>query len=210
MIRSIESICNSISIRFRRYFVTGFLLVVPVAATVLVMKWLFDTVDSILAPSLEKIFGRDIPGIGLIAIIVLIYLAGIVATNVIGRRLFQHGESLLIKVPMVRELYNTFKQVLESVMMPQKGGFKEVVMVEFPTPGMSTIGFITNRLKDDSEQELVSVYIPTTPNPTSGFMEIIPSKDIKRIAMSVEDAIKMIVSGGMVSPEVIRRKAEPL
>ena len=104
---------------------------------------------------------------------------------------------------MVREIYGVFKQVLESVMLPHKGGFKEVVLVEFPRPGMKTIGFITNRVKDVSGQNLVNVYIPTTPNPTSGYLEIIPEEDIVRLDMPIDDAIKMVVSGGMVSPEVI-------
>jgi uncharacterized membrane protein len=187
----------------RRHFLTGILVVVPLAATILILKWLFEAIDGILEPAVEAIFGHPIPGIGFGVIIILLLLAGIIASNVFGRKVIQRSEDFLKEVPMVREIYGVFKQVLESVMLPHKGGFKEVVLVEFPRPGMKTIGFITNRVKDVAGHNLVNVYIPTTPNPTSGYLEIIPEEDIVRLDMPIDDAIKMVVSGGMVSPEVI-------
>ena len=187
----------------RRDFLAGILVIVPLAATILILKWLFVSIDGILAPVVATAFGHHIPGIGFAAIIVLIYLTGLIASNIVGKKAIQRGESLLGEVPMIREIYKTFRQVLESVMLPHKGGFKEVVLVEFPRPGMKTIGFITNRVKDRSGKDLVNVYIPTTPNPTSGYLEIIPADDVVRIDMTVEEAIKMVVSGGMLSPEVI-------
>ncbi len=198
-----KSVLAGLTSGLRRYFLAGILAILPLAVTILVLKWLFELIDGILAPAVETGLGRSIPGIGFVAFILLILLAGVVASNVLGRRIIQRGEKLLADVPMVRELYKTFKQVLESVMMPHKGGFKEVVLIEFPRPGMKTIGFVTNRLKDASGSDLVSVYIPTTPNPTSGYLEILPEGDVVKLAMSVEDAIKMIVSGGMVSPPTL-------
>ena len=192
--------------RVRRYFLTGVLVLVPLAATLLIFKWLFDAIDGILEPAVEAIFGRPIAGIGFVAIIVLIFLAGIIASNVVGRKVIQRGESLVDELPMVRELYNTFKQILQSVILPQKGGFREVVLVEFPRPGMKTIGFVTNRVKDTKGNKLVNVYIPTSPNPTSGYLEIIPEEDVVTIDMPIDDAIKMVVSGGMVSPEIIDKR----
>ena len=192
--------------RVRRYFLTGVLVLVPLAATLLIFKWLFDAIDGILEPAVEAIFGRPIAGIGFVAIIVLIFLAGIIASHVVGRKVIQRGESLVDELPMVRELYKTFKQILQSVILPQKGGFKEVVLVEFPRPGMKTIGFVTNRVKDTKGNKLVNVYIPTSPNPTSGYLEIIPEEDVVTIDMPIDDAIKMVVSGGMVSPEIIDKR----
>jgi len=189
--------------RVRRDFLTGILVLVPLVATLLIFKWLFDAIDGILEPAVEAIFGRPIAGIGFGAIIVLIFLAGIFASNVIGRKVIQRAESLVEELPMVREIYNTFKQVLQSVILPHKGGFKDVALVEFPRPGMKTIGFVTNHIKDAAGNKLVNVYIPTTPNPTSGYLEIIPEEDIVLIDMPIDEAIKMVVSGGMVSPEVI-------
>jgi len=196
--------------RVRRYFLTGVLVLVPLAATLLIFKWLFDAIDGILEPAVEAIFGRPIAGIGFVAIIVLIFLAGIIASNVVGRKVIQRGESLVDELPMVRELYNTFKQILQSVILPQKGGFKEVVLVEFPRPGMKTIGFVTNRVKDTKGNKLVNVYIPTSPNPTSGYLEIIPEEDVVTIDMPIDDAIKMVVSGGMISPEVIDKPKQDI
>ncbi|MCJ7522309.1 MAG: DUF502 domain-containing protein [Dehalococcoidia bacterium] len=189
--------------RVRRYFLTGVLVLVPLAATLLIFKWLFDAIDGILEPAVEAIFGRPIAGIGFVAIIVLIFLAGLFASNVIGKKVIQRGESLLEDLPMIREIYVTLKQILQSVILPNKGGFREVVLVEFPRPGMKTIGFVTNRIKDMEGKKLVNVYIPTTPNPTSGYLEIIPEEDVVKIDMSIDDALKMVLSGGMVSPDVI-------
>jgi len=189
----------------RRDFLAGILVIVPIAATLLILKWLFDAVDGILEPAVEAIFGRPIAGIGFGILIILIYLAGLFVSNFIGKKIVERAESLLKEVPMIREIYSTFKQILQSVILPHKGGFREVVLVEFPRPGMRTIGFVTKRVTDMSGQKLVNVYIPTTPNPTSGYLEIIPEADVIHLDMPVDDAIMMVVSGGMVSPEVIDR-----
>jgi len=130
-------------------------------------------------------------------------LAGIIGANVIGKRIIRRSELFLAAVPMVRSIYNTFKQVLESVILPTKGGFKEVVLVEFPRLGMRTVGFVTNRVKDNAGRDYVNVYIPTTPNPTSGYLEIIPADEVTPTGWSVEDAVKIVISGGMISPPVI-------
>ena len=193
--------------RVRSYFLTGVLALVPLAATLLIFKWLFDAIDGILEPAVEAIFGRPIAGIGFVAIIVLIFLAGLFASNVIGKKVIQRGESLLEDLPMIREIYVTLKQILQSVILPNKGGFREVVLVEFPRPGMKTIGFVTNRIKDMEGKKLVNVYIPTTPNPTSGYLEIIPEEDVVKIDMSIDDALKMVLSGGMISPEIIDKRS---
>jgi uncharacterized membrane protein len=198
-----RSAWSRVSTRLRRDLLTGMIVIVPLGATILIFKWLFFSVDGILQPAVDAIFGRPIVGIGFAAAIVLVYLAGLVGRNFIGRRVIRAGESVITEVPMVKEIYNTFKQVLESVILPQRGGFKEVVLVEFPRPGMKTLGFVTNRIKNASGEELLNVYIPTTPNPTSGYLEIMPARDAVSLNMSVEDAVKMVVSGGMVSPAVI-------
>lgn len=202
--RAASRSCSSYQGHLRRDFLAGLLIVVPLAATVLILKWLFQSIDGILAPAVDAIFGRHIPGIGFGAIMVMIYLAGVAARNMFGWKAIQRGESLLEEVPMIREIYSTVKQVLESVMLPHEGAFKEVVLVEFPRAGMRTIGFVTNRVRDSSGKDLVNVYIPTTPNPTSGYLEIVPEDEVFHVDMPIDQAIKMVVSGGTVSPEVIR------
>jgi len=187
----------------RRGFLAGVLVILPLVATIVVLVWLFNSIDGLLSPVVELIFGRPVPGVGFAAILILIYLAGIFATNVLGRTAIRYGESLLARVPMVREIYNTTRQILDSVMLSRKTSFREVVLVEFPRAGMRTIGFVTNRMQDSSGQELLSVFIPTAPNPTSGFLEIVSADRVVPTSMPVDEAMKMIISAGMVSPAII-------
>ena len=187
----------------KRNLLAGIIVVVPIAGTIFILHWLFFSIDGLLAPLVEAIFGRNIVGVGFIMMLIVVYLAGIIGANVIGKRIIRRSELLLTAVPMVRSIYNTFKQVLESVILPTKGGFKEVVLVEFPRLGMRTVGFVTNRVKDNAGRDYVNVYIPTTPNPTSGYLEIIPADEVTPTGWSVEDAVKIVVSGGMISPPVI-------
>ena len=188
-------------------FLAGILIVVPLAAVFLILRWVFMAIDDILEPLVELIFGRPITGIGFLATVILIYLAGVFARNVLGIQLINYTESLMTRIPVARGMYTTFKQAMHNLMLPQTGAFKEVVLVEFPRPGMRTIGFITNRVTDDSDQNLVNVYIPTAPNPTSGFLEIMPESLVTHLDLSVEAAMKMVLSGGMVSPSVIKSAA---
>lgn len=187
----------------KRNLLAGIIVVVPIAGTIFILHWLFFSIDGLLAPLVEAIFGRNIVGVGFIMMLIVVYLAGIIGANVIGKRIIRRSELFLAAVPMVRSIYNTFKQVLESIMLPTKGGFKEVVLVEFPRLGMRTVGFVTNRVKDNAGRDYVNVYIPTTPNPTSGYLEIIPADEVTPTGWSVEDAVKIVVSGGMISPPVI-------
>ena len=187
----------------KRNLLAGIIVVVPIAGTIFILHWLFFSIDGLLAPLVEAIFGRNIVGVGFIMMLIVVYLAGIIGANVIGKRIIRRSELFLAAVPMVRSIYNTFKQVLESVMLPTKGGFKEVVLVEFPRLGMRTVGFVTNRVKDNAGRDYVNVYIPTTPNPTSGYLEIIPADEVTPTGWSVEDAVKIVVSGGTISPPVI-------
>jgi len=192
-----------------RNFVAGLIILTPIAATILIMKWLFDAIDGILEPVVELIFGRPIAGIGFAVILIVIYLAGLVVATVLGRRAVRFGESLMTKVPMVSQIYNTTKQVADSLTLSQKGAFKEVVLVEFPRPGMQTVGFVTNRVVDGSGHELLNVFIPTAPNPTSGFFQMIPPGNTSRTNLSVEEGMKLVLSAGMVSPEVIESRPAP-
>jgi len=150
--------------------------------------------------------GRTIPGLGLAIMILLIYLAGVVATNVIGRRLIRYGESLLARVPLFRYLYTGIKQILESFAAPAGGGFLQVVLVEFPKKGMRAIGFVTSESPVESGEKLLNVFIPTSPNPTSGYLEIVRESDVVRTNISIDDALKMVLSGGKVSLQEVTDK----
>jgi uncharacterized membrane protein len=185
--------------KLRTQFITGILVVVPIGAAILILRWLFFTFDNLLQPVAKSLLGYTIPGLGLVIIVVLIYLAGVVATNVIGRRLIRYGESLLARVPLFRYLYTGIKQILQSFATPREGGFLQVVLVEFPKKGMRAIGFVTSESSVESGEKLFSVFIPTSPNPTSGYLEIVKENDIIKTNISIDDALKMVLSAGKVS-----------
>lgn len=189
--------------KLRRQFLTGILVVVPIGATILILVWIFTTIDNILQPAIRSVWEHTIPGVGFGITIVLIYLVGIIASNVVGRRLIHYGESLLAKVPVFRLLYSGIKQILESFSAPGKAGFLQVVLVEFPRKGMMTIGFVTHESSEESGEKLLNIFIPTSPNPTSGFLQIAREDEVIRTNLSVDDAFKMIISGGKVSPKEV-------
>lgn len=185
-------------------FLEGLLVVVPIVIAIWVLVWVFSAIDGILQPTIRAILGRRLPGVGLAIGLVLIYVVGVIADNVLGRRLIRFGESLLARVPLFRYVYTGVKEFLRQFSAPGKGGFAQVVMVEFPKNGMKAIGFITNEVISESGEKIFSVFIPIAgPNPTTGFLEIVKEEDIVRTTISVEEAVKMVVSAGAISsPEV--------
>lgn len=192
--------------KLRRQFLAGIIVVLPIGATILILAWIFVNVDNILQPVIGRILGRTIPGVGFGITVVLIYLTGVFASNFVGRRLIRYGESLLAKVPVVRPLYSGIKQILESFSTPGTTGVMQVVLIEFPRKGIRTIGFVTNELSGEPGKKLLSIFIPTSPNPTSGFLEIVNEGEIIRTDISVDDALKMIVSAGRVTPKEVAEK----
>lgn len=203
---SLRAYWNWLGKKLRAQFVAGVLTIVPVAATILILVWVFVYIDNILQPIIRSIWGHQIHGVGFGVVIVLIYLAGVVASNVVGKRLIRLGESALPWIPVARQLYSGIKQTLESFCMPRRAGFMQVVLTEFPRKDMRVIGFITNELGDEPDKKLLTVFIPTSPNPTSGFLQIVREEEITRTDISVEDALKMVVSAGRVSPKEISDK----
>lgn len=195
--------------KLRTQFGTGILIVVPIGVTILIFVWIFVVLDNILQPVIRSIWGRTVPGVGFGVTIVIIYLAGVIASNIVGRRVIHYGESLLAKVPAARQLYAGIKQILEGFSKPGKTGFMQVVLVEFPKEGMRAIGFITNESYGKSGERLLNVFIPTSPNPTSGFLEIVTEDKVIRTNISVDDALKMVVSAGRVSLQEVSDKLSP-
>jgi uncharacterized membrane protein len=185
--------------RLRIQFGAGILVVVPIIIAILILVWLFNYIDNIAQPVAESLLGRTIPGLGFGILVLLIYLTGVVATSLIGNRLIRYGESLLVRVPLFRYLYTGIRQILQSFTSPREGGFLQVVLVEFPKKGMRAIGFVTSESRVESGEKLFSVFIPTSPNPTSGYLEIVRESDIIKTDISVDDALKMVLSAGKVS-----------
>ncbi|HEY40546.1 MAG TPA: DUF502 domain-containing protein [Dehalococcoidia bacterium] len=189
--------------KLRAYFLAGILVTVPLGLTVWILLWIFNGIDGFLQPIVERIFGHNIPGVGFGVTVVLIFIVGVVASNVLGRRFLRYGESLLNRLPVARYLYNGIRQIMQAFAAPDKTGFMQVVLVEFPRKGTRTLGFITNETPDESGKKLLNIFIPTSPNPTSGFLQIIEEDQIIRTNLSVDDALKMVVSGGRVSPREV-------
>ena len=197
--------------RFRRYFLAGILVTSPILITAYV-TWLIVTfVDTQVAGMLPKSLDfttklpHQIPGIGLIISIITITFIGAITPGFIGRTLLKAGERILNKMPVVRSIYGAIKQIMETVMSTNSESFREVVLVEYPRKGIWVIGFVTGETKGEvqtlNKEKLINVFIPTTPNPTSGFLLFLPKKDLVYMAMKVEDAVKMVISGGIVTPK---------
>lgn len=189
-----------------RHFLAGILVVAPIGVTIWILLWILLTIDSFVQPVMRTILGRTVPGVGLGITILLVYIVGVITSNVIGRRIVRFGESLLARVPVFRYLYSGIKQFLESFAAPGKAGFTQVVLVEFPRKGMKAMGFITGELTDESGRKMFSVFIPTTPNPTTGFLEIVGQDELVRTDISVEEAMKFIVSAGATSTAETKAK----
>ena len=197
--------------RFRRCFLAGILVSSPILITAYVTWMIITFIDNqvagILPESLDftKKLPHQIPGLGLIISIIAITFIGALTPGFIGRTLLKTGERVLDKMPVVRSIYGAIKQIMETVMSTNSESFREVVLVEYPRKGIWVIGFVTGETKGEvqtlNKEKLINVFIPTTPNPTSGFLLFLPKKDLVYMAMKVEDAVKMVISGGIVTPK---------
>ncbi len=184
--------------------ITGLFVVIPIGITLFILKFLFNFTDGILGSYLDELFvlvthhELHIPGLGIITGIVVIYLAGLLGTNVLGTQLLKLGDNLLSRIPLVKSIYSSSKQ-LTKVFKEGKASYRRAVFVEWPRPGVRSIGFVTAEVERGGER-LVVVYIPTMPNPTSGFALFFREDEVQDSGMTVEDAVKFVVSGGVVVP----------
>jgi uncharacterized membrane protein len=189
--------------RLRTHFLAGLLVVVPIAASILVLVWVFRTIDDLLQPFIKEIFGHTIVGLGFAITIVLVFVVGIIAGNYVGKRLIQLGDSILKRVPLFRQIYTGATQVMEGLSGTgaiTKAAFREVVLVEYPTNRMTHVAFITNEFTAADGRKLFAVYLPSTPVPWSGFSGIVTEDMITRTTISVDEALKMVISGVLIAP----------
>jgi uncharacterized membrane protein len=197
--------------RLRAYFLAGILITAPIGITVYLAWLVISFVDSRITPMIPAKYNPEnylpfaLPGLGLLILIVLLALIGALMAGYVGR-LVTHGyEGLLNRMPVVRGVYAAIKQIVEAVLAQKAQAFREAVLVEYPRPGVWVIAFVTGRAKgeirDISTEEMVAVFVPTTPNPTSGFLLFVPRRQVVPLAMDIEDAFKLVVSGGIVAPE---------
>jgi len=194
----------------KRKLTAGLLVVIPIGLTLFILRFLFDLADSFLAPAMRKgadyFLGKSfyIPGLGMIAGILVLYLIGVIFSNVFGSRLIAWWDRMLGRIPLVKSIYTSSKQLMEVLTAGGKSSFRKAVYVEFPKEGSFAIAFITNSVKTESGKNYFTVFIPTSPNPTSGYVLILEEHRVFPAAFGVEEAMKIIMSGGMVIPDVIR------
>ena len=193
--------------RLRSWFFTGLLVTAPVLLTVYITWAAINLIDgqvASLVPGFSELRFANVPGVGLVIGVVLITVIGAVAAGFLGRWIIKLGESILNRMPVVRSIYGASKQILETVISTQSDAFREVVLVEYPRRGLWVIGFVTGGTKAEVARridiDMVNVFVPTTPNPTSGFLLFCPREDVIFMDMSVEDAVKLVDSGGIVTP----------
>lgn len=198
---------------FKRYLLAGLLLWTPLAITVWLITWVFDVLDSVLPQALrsETLFGVHIPGFGVLVVVLLILLTGFLAANLIGQKLVDLWEGLMKRIPLFRSIYSSVKQVSDTILSPNGQAFRQAVLIQYPRQGLWTIAFLTGTPSSDVAAHLpadcVSVYVPTTPNPTSGFFLMVPRSDVIELSIGVDAALKYVVSMGTVPPLPSRPKA---
>ncbi|MBN1226035.1 MAG: DUF502 domain-containing protein [Deltaproteobacteria bacterium] len=192
------------------YFITGLLVILPLFVTVYILWIIVKAMDSIFkfVPAQylpETYIHITIPGLGLLLMVAIILLVGLFTKNFIGTKLFGYWENIVERIPIARIIYIGVKQLLEALFYSNKESFKTAALVEYPRRGIYVIGFITGESKgevqDKTDESMINVFIPTTPNPTSGFYVLVSKNDLIILDMSVEDAFKLIISGGIITPK---------
>lgn len=186
---------------FKTKILAGLTVIAPLWVTFWALQTIFRWADGLSAPLVTRALGIHIPGLGLLLTCLLLWIIGVLATNVLGRRLLHLGRSLLGQLPLVRMIHGPVHQLLETITSPDKSGFKRVVLVEYPRQGMWRLGFVAGDVPHQCGGVAAhSVFVPNTPNPTTGFMFIIPPEQLRPTNLSVEAAFQMIISGGTVVP----------
>jgi len=198
--------------RFRNYFLTGLVIVGPVGITLYIGWWFINAVDGWVKPFLPDVYNPDtylpfaVPGAGLVFAITGLAMIGALAANLLGRTVISYGELFLGRMPVLRNLYSALKQIFETVLSQSNTSFQDVGLIEYPRKGLYAIVFVSTKTKGEIQarsggQEFLSVFLPTTPNPTSGFLLFVPKADITILDMSVEEAAKLVISAGLVTPD---------
>lgn len=188
----------------RRYFAAGLVVLSPVALTAFALIWVFNALDSILGKPLRLAIGRDIPGLGFILLLLFILVVGWIVHQAAGRQLLSWWNGALVKFPLTGRIYNTVSQIIQSIFGRQQKMFHRAVLVPYPTDDTWAVAFVTNEnpeiISKAVGEKCINVFVPTTPNPTSGFLLAVPVGKTRRLDMTVEDATKLVISAGAVLP----------
>lgn len=195
----------------RGVFVRGFVVLVPVYLTVWFFQAFLNAVDGILSPILDRLIGRPIPGLGFLSVLVLLFLVGLLTRNLVGRLVFGWIERFISSLPFVRSVYGAIKDLVDAINVAGGKGrsFRRVVMVQYPRLGVYSVGFVTNESvyapSSGDDVQLVNVYIMSPPNPTAGVLILVPRADVIPLNMTIEQGLKFVLSGGIVTPEKLTR-----
>ncbi|WP_293443295.1 DUF502 domain-containing protein [Persephonella sp.] len=192
-------------LKIRDTFLTGLFVFIPIAITIWIVVWLLSFVNNLVLPYLRYLIPiPDIPGVGILVTLLIVFATGLIAQNYFGKKLISLWDSLINRIPLVRSIYIATKQLMENLFNSKgKGKFKEAVLVEFPRKGMLSIGFVANKIQFDGKTYYL-VYIPTAPNPTSGYTIFVEENEVRHTDLTVEEATKIILSGGLVSKNKIK------
>ena len=185
---------------FKKYFITGLLVIIPIWATYYVLSGLLGIIDGMLGSLPEYFLGHHFPGLGIITLILFVLLVGVLSANYIGTAVVRYSDNLMQKVPLVRGVYSTMKKMMETFSLKQN--FHGVGLVEYPRKGCYSVGFITGHMQGEElgmTGNLITVFVPTTPNPTAGFLLVLPEAEVKKLDMTVDQGMKFIVTLGLVS-----------
>lgn len=199
--------------RLRNYFLTGLIIVGPVGITLYVIWWFINLIDAWVKPWVPQVYLPEtylpfsVPGVGLIFSITVLMIVGALTANLFGRTLVSYGEMMLDRMPVVRNVYRALKQIFETVLSQSSSSFQKVGVIEYPRKGLYAIVFVSTTTKGEIDKKiekgetLLSIFLPTTPNPTSGFLLFVPERDVTILDMSVEEAAKLVISAGLVVPK---------
>ena len=194
--------------RLRNYFFTGIVVIGPIGITIWLALQIVGFIDNIvrtLVPArYENLLSSGIPGLGVVVSLVGLTLIGFITANFLGRAILGYGEGLVDRMPVIRSVYGALKQIFETVLAQSSTSFREVVLVEYPRKGLWAVAFVTSETKGEvqriTDEDVVNIFLPTTPNPTSGFLLFVPRRDLIKLHMTVEAGIKLVISGGLVVP----------
>jgi len=188
----------------RRRFVVGFLVVLPLVITIFFARFIFGLLDRWFLPISERLFGAEIPGIGFILFIVALFVLGILATNILGGRLLDFFERKVAGIPLLSPVYQGARQITEAIQIRGTTDFRKVVLLDFPREGLRSVGFVTREFAGPTafcDEPSALVFVPTTPNPTTGFLVALPHREMQVLDITVEQGVKLLISGGLLTPE---------
>lgn len=203
--------------KIKKIFITGFIAIIPIAATVYIVflivgiiGYLVKILPSPLQP--DNLLGIHVPGIDFILALLFIFLVGLIVRSFMGRWLVASVEEVVERIPMVSSIYVSVKKMVDAVVSAKSDSFKSVVVIEYPRKGIYSLAFVTGEalgeIREKTAQRCISVFLPTTPNPTSGFYLMVPEEDVTTLTMSVEDAFRLIISGGIITPDDLHKLKE--